>query len=150
MKIHKEEILNLAANLGSDCPFFIFDEPCAVGGRGEVLTPFSLSLEGYSIGLVNPGIHISTAQAFQTVKIEAAPENWMEQLQNSPGNWTFQNAFEFGIGLKHPEINEIKKTLVEEGALYVSMTGTGSTVFGIFKDKPSMEGKFPGYFSKVI
>jgi 4-diphosphocytidyl-2-C-methyl-D-erythritol kinase len=150
LQIPKEELMNLAANLGSDCPFFVFDEPCAVSGRGEVLSPFSVPLDGYSICLVNPGIHISTAQAFQSVKIDAAPENWMDQLQHSPQNWTFQNAFEFGIEAIHPEINQIKQKLKDEGALYTSMTGTGSTVFGIFKQKPNMEGKFPGYFSKVI
>ena len=150
LQIPQEEILNLAANLGSDCPFFIFDEPCAVSGRGEVLSPFSMPLDGYSICLVNPGIHISTAQAFQSVRIENAPEKWMNQLQLSPENWTFQNAFEFGIETIHPEINQIKQTLKDEGALYTAMTGTGSTVFGIFKEKPNMEGKFPGYFSKVI
>ena len=150
LRIPQEELLNLAANLGSDCPFFIFDEPCQVSGRGEVLTPFSLPLDGYSICLVNPGIHISTAQAFQKVKIEDAPENWMGQLQLSPENWTFQNAFEFGIEAIHPEINQIKQKLKEEGALYTAMTGTGSTVFGIFKKAPNIEGKFPGCFSKVI
>jgi 4-diphosphocytidyl-2-C-methyl-D-erythritol kinase len=150
LQIPQEELMNLAANLGSDCPFFIFDEPCAVSGRGEVLSPFSLPLDGYSICLVNPGIHISTAQAFQSVKIEDAPENWMKQLQTQPENWMFQNAFEFGIEAIHPEINQIKQKLKDEGALYTSMTGTGSTVFGIFKQKPNMEGKFPGYFSKVI
>ncbi len=150
LQIPQEEILNLAANLGSDCPFFIFDEPCQVSGRGEVLSPFSLPLDGYSICLVNPGIHISTAQAFQSVKIEDAPENWMGQLQLPPENWTFQNAFEFGIEANHPEINQIKQMLKDEGALYTAMTGSGSTVFGIFKETPSIEGKFPGCFSKVI
>jgi len=150
LRIPHEELLNLAANLGSDCPFFIFDEPCAVSGRGEMLSPFSLPLGGYSICLVNPGIHISTAQAFQSVKIEGAPENWMGQLQLSPENWTFENAFEFGIEAIHPDINQIKQKLKEEGALYTAMTGTGSTVFGIFKQAPHIEGKFPGYFSKVI
>lgn len=150
LQIPQDELQNLAANLGSDCPFFIFDEPCAVSGRGEVLSPFSLPLDGYSIYLVNPGIHISTPQAFQSVKIEAAPENWMDQLQLSPEKWTFQNAFEAGIVSIHPEINQIKQKLKEEGASYTSMTGTGSTVFGIFKEKPSLEWKFPGYFSKVI
>lgn len=150
LNIPQEELLNLAANLGSDCPFFIFDEPCAVSGRGEVLSPFSLPLNGYSICLVNPGIHISTAQAFQSVCIEDAPEKWMEQLLLSPENWTFQNTFEIGIAAIHPEINQIKQKLKEEGALYTSMTGSGSTVFGIFKEEPNIKGKFPGYFSKVI
>jgi 4-diphosphocytidyl-2-C-methyl-D-erythritol kinase len=109
-----------------------------------------LPLEGYSICLVNPGIHISTAQAFQSVKIEAAPEKWMEQLHLPPENWTFHNAFEVGMESKHPEINQIKHKLIQEGALYTAMTGTGSTVFGIFKQAPQIEGKFPGYFSKVI
>jgi len=150
LQIPQVELMNLSANLGSDCPFFIFDEPCAVSGRGEVLSPFSLPLEGYSICLVNPGIHISTAQAFQSVKIETAPEKWMEQLHLAPENWTFHNAFEVGVESKHPEINQIKQKLIQEGALYTSMTGTGSTVFGIFKQTPQIEGKFPGYFSKVI
>jgi 4-diphosphocytidyl-2-C-methyl-D-erythritol kinase len=150
LRIPQEELLNLASNLGSDCPFFIFDEPCQVSGRGEVLSPFSLPLDGYLICLINPGIHISTAQAFQSVKIEDAPPKWMDQLHLYPENWTFQNAFEFGIEAIHPEINQIKQKLKEEGALYTAMTGTGSTVFGIFKQAPHIEGKFPGYFSKVI
>ena len=150
LRIPQEELLNLAANLGSDCPFFIFDEPCQVSGRGEILSPISFTLDGYSICLVNPGIHISTALAFQSVKIEDAPEKWMEQLHLPPENWTFQNAFEFGIEAILPEINQIKQKLKEEGALYTAMTGTGSTVFGIFKQAPNIEGKFPRYFSKVI
>jgi 4-diphosphocytidyl-2-C-methyl-D-erythritol kinase len=150
LQIPQEELQNLAANLGSDCPFFILDEPCAVSGRGEVLSPFYLPLDGYSICLVNPGIHISTAQAFQSVRIEDAPEKWVEQLHLAPENWTFKNAFECGIEAIHPEINQIKQKLMQEGALYTAMTGTGSTIFGIFKEKPSIQGKFPGYFSKVI
>lgn len=150
LNISQEELLNLAVNLGSDCPFFIFDQPCAVSGRGEVLSSFSLPLNGYSICLVNPGIHISTAQAFKSVRIEDAPEKWMDQFQHSPENWTFHNAFEAGIESIHPEINHIKQKLKEEGALYTAMTGTGSTIFGIFKEEPNIKGKFPGYFSKVI
>ena len=145
-----EERIRLAAHLGSDCPFFMYDGPCDVSGRGEVLVPFELNLESYSIWIVNPGIHVSTAQAFQYVPVQPAPEKWKAQLLLSPENWSVENAFEIGVGAAHPEIQEVKNTLLQKGAVYVSMTGSGSSVYGIFKHKPAIDGIFPRYFSVLV
>ena len=136
-----------ALELGSDCPFFLYDSPCKVSGRGETVKPIELDLSDHFIKLVNPGIHISTAQAFGglTIKQEESlatdwkkPESWKETLIND---------FEPGAFNAHPEIKQIKDRLYEEGAVYASMTGTGSSVYGLFREKP--EDTFSDYFEWI-
>lgn len=138
LKISDEKLEEYAAVLGSDCPFFIKSKPAFVEGRGEILTPIELNLSGYYIKLINPGIHISTKTAFSGIK----PENSNGYLKTlSPTqiqSWKGEvfNDFEKTIFPHHTEIEKIKKQLQEEGAIYASMTGTGASVYGIFKTEP--------------
>ncbi|MBM3431933.1 MAG: 4-(cytidine 5'-diphospho)-2-C-methyl-D-erythritol kinase [Bacteroidetes bacterium] len=133
-----DQLVEYAAKLGSDCPFFIYDEPCLGAGRGEILEPISVSLRGYWIALINPGIHVSTKEAFAGVsphehhkpirQIIAQPiETWQTELIND---------FESSIFPHYPKIKEVKEKLIASGALYASMSGSGSTVYGIFTDDP--------------
>ncbi|GGA94308.1 4-(cytidine 5'-diphospho)-2-C-methyl-D-erythritol kinase [Puia dinghuensis] len=130
-----DQLIDYAAQLGSDCPFFILNKPCLGGGRGEQLQPITLDLSAYSFVLVNPGIHISTAQAFSLCTpddailpiediISQPVHTWKEQLHND---------FEFPVFQLHPELREIKTTLYAHGALYASLTGSGSSFYGIFE-----------------
>jgi 4-diphosphocytidyl-2-C-methyl-D-erythritol kinase len=129
---------DLALELGSDCPFFIHNSPCLATGRGEIITPINLNLNGYSIIVINPGIHVNTAWAFKELSqykalkvrpplidiIQSPIENWKNNLIND---------FELPIINTHPAIGEIKETLYQNGASYAAMSGSGSSVFGLFK-----------------
>jgi 4-diphosphocytidyl-2-C-methyl-D-erythritol kinase len=134
LELTKEQLMVYALQLGSDCPFFIENKPCIAGGRGELLTPITLDLSAYQFVLVNPNIHISTGWAFSNVTPKA-PIIPIEELINQPiTNWKqlLTNDFEAPAIQHYPIIGTIKNYLYDFGALYSSMTGSGSTVFGIF------------------
>lgn len=137
LQIPTSRLIEYAAVLGSDCPFFIINTPCIAEGRGEILHPVELNLSGYSILLIHPGIHIHTGTAFKGVKIATHSINLRTAIQMPIETWKDQiiNDFEVGIFEKHPPIKEIKLKLYQEGAIYASMSGTGSAVFGIFPQK---------------
>ncbi|HEU4470730.1 MAG TPA: 4-(cytidine 5'-diphospho)-2-C-methyl-D-erythritol kinase [Flavisolibacter sp.] len=151
--LSEESLLRYALILGSDCPFFIRNKPSYAEGRGEVLEDISLDLSGYSIVLVNPGIHISTAWAFSEIK----PQGGRESLKTVTGRpveeWRgrLTNDFEAIAARAYPEIGNIIRQLYESGALYAAMSGSGSTVFGLFRKKPEGLPLFPpSYFVKEI
>jgi 4-diphosphocytidyl-2-C-methyl-D-erythritol kinase len=124
-----------ALQLGSDCPFFIDNNPSFAEGRGEILHDVQIDLSGYGIVLINPGIHISTADAFRNIS-PSAPAHPYSEIINLPVNqWkdSLFNDFEKPVFEIHPAIHEIKEKLYTAGARYASMTGTGSTVYGIFE-----------------
>ena len=138
----------LAAQLGSDCPFFIESKPAFVSGRGEILESLEFSLKGKHLVLIHPNIHIPTAKAYQLIKPRAT-EFDLRQLPQLPlSEWKEQvkNDFEGGIFAIHPEIKAIKERLYGMGAAYASMSGSGSAVFGIF-DEPLQDLEiFKPYF----
>lgn len=138
LKIPTLELERLADQLGSDCSFFVKNKPLFVQGKGEIHTEIQLDLSSYFIQLIHPGIHISTKEAFSGIgfnsstislsnKIQAPIESWKDNIGNDFENTIFPN---------HPEIADLKDQLYQNGALYASMTGTGSAVYGIFKNKP--------------
>lgn len=129
---------DFAAQLGSDCPFFIQNRPKFCFGRGTDFEEIDFSLKGYSLVLANPQIHISTAEAYSGV-IPHIPEISIKEILKMPvSQWKelLVNDFEEKILLNHPKISEVKQELYSVGALYASMTGSGSTVFGIFENLP--------------
>lgn len=152
-------LMDYAARLGSDCPFFIHNTPCLGGGRGERLEPLELDLSGYRFVLVNPGIHISTAQAFglctpreggkpgpdgaSGVERETWPDgatfagaaSLVDIIRRPVEAWrdALVNDFEEPVFRLHPGLRAIKSTLYECGAVYASLTGSGSSFYGIFK-----------------
>ncbi len=134
LQLSEQALLDYALQLGSDCPFFIINTPAFATGRGEILTPTSLDLKGYSIVIVNPGIAISTKLAFSLITPKV-PDTHMEAIICEPvSTWkdNLINDFEEPIFNSFPELANIKETLYQKGAAYASMTGTGSTVYGIF------------------
>ena len=134
-----ETLESLALELGSDCPFFIRNQAQMVTGRGEIMEPFDLSLAGYWIALVSPNVHIGTAEAYANVAPGPADYNLAEALSTPVNEWrdVVYNQFERSVFPNHPELAAIKEKMYEiNGALYVSMTGSGSTVFGIFDRQP--------------
>jgi 4-diphosphocytidyl-2-C-methyl-D-erythritol kinase len=145
------QLTDYALQLGSDCPFFIINKPCFATGRGEQLKKIQLDLSMYKIVLVNPGIHISTKEAFSKLKPQRA-EKTVEQLITQPiATWKneVKNDFEEPVFKLHPAIEQIKNDLYTAGALYASMTGTGSTVYGIFPPNTNVALSFPDSYRVI-
>ena len=133
--------------LGSDCPFFIDPVPSIATGRGEVLNHVSSFLEGYFILLVNPGIYISTKEAYLNTH-PSQQEAGLETLSDSdPAGWKkfIVNDFENFAFRLYPQISTIKKALYKSGAVYASMSGSGSTVYGIYERKPEVPAKLKDF-----
>lgn len=143
-----ENLLSMTLELGSDCPFFVHNTPAIGRGRGEQLEPISINLTGYWILLVNPGIHVSTREAYEG----SNPKPWenpIGKIVNLPvSDWPNRlvNDFEKTVFPKYPLIERVKEELYSMGAVYASMSGSGSTVFGIFKSKPAIPDAFKEYF----
>jgi 4-diphosphocytidyl-2-C-methyl-D-erythritol kinase len=137
----QEELMAMALELGSDCPFFILDKPAHGLGRGEILKPIPLSLSSWWLALVNPGIHVSTKEAFSNVSPKPAPVDLARKILEPVESWKnwLHNDFEDSVCKIHPEISTIKDSLYTQGAAHASMTGTGSTVYGLFREQPSLQ-----------
>jgi 4-diphosphocytidyl-2-C-methyl-D-erythritol kinase len=141
-----DELLQNAMTLGSDCGFFVQNKPAMVGGRGEQITLLDLPLAGSMLILITSDIHISTAESFANVK----PDNseFDPALLNSTEMWQeiLVNDFERHAFDKSQELAEVKTTLLEKGAFYASMTGTGSAIYGLFRQDP-VDLELPSKFS---
>ncbi len=126
---------SFALKLGSDCPFFLQSSPCYARGRGEILEPIVLDLSGYSILLVYPEVQISTAWAFSQIHPEPATVDIRELVSDPVEDWKNQlrNDFEIPVFRQYPLLQKIKIKLYARGALYASMTGSGSSLYGIFR-----------------
>jgi len=132
-----EELAIRASKLGSDCAFFIYNRPMRGEGRGEILTPFSLDLKGYHLKVFIPeGVSVSTAEAYRGI-VPSKPEIPLsEALSHDISEWKdlVVNDFEKTVFKIYPSLEEMKKRIYESGAVYASMSGSGSALFGIFKD----------------
>ena len=136
LEISDEALAQLAFQLGSDCPFFIYNTPHLAKGRGELLSPLSLDLSHYSIQVICPNIHVSTATAFSKITTKPASFNLAELGRLPLQQWkeNVVNDFESSVFDVHPELALIKQKLYEEGAIYASMSGSGSALYGIFEE----------------
>ena len=134
-------LISLAAELGSDTAFFVRNSPQLCEGRGEIMTPIELDLAGYWLVLIKPDANVSTREAYAGV-VPAIPElSLTERLQKPIAEWqgSVKNDFEKSVFATHPIIGEIKQELIDAGATYASMSGSGSTVFGLFSSKEAAE-----------
>jgi 4-diphosphocytidyl-2-C-methyl-D-erythritol kinase len=128
------QLIHYASQLGSDCPFFVYNKACHATGRGEILTPIELDLSHYQFLLVHPGKHISTAWAFQQLKPNSKSESIQSIIQQPISEWKglLINDFEAPVFNAEPVLQTIKEQLYQLGAIYASMSGSGSSLFGIF------------------
>jgi 4-diphosphocytidyl-2-C-methyl-D-erythritol kinase len=134
LNLSQQQLLGYALQLGSDCPFFILNKPCFATGRGERLTPVELDLSPYRFVLINPGIHIATAFAFANMH-PSLPQHAIADIIKLPvSEWKglLVNDFEKNLSVAFPAIRSIKDDMYANGAIYASMTGSGSTVYGMF------------------
>lgn len=161
--LSNQQLMSYALQLGSDCPFFIINKPCFATGRGEVLEEIALDLSKYKIVIINPRIHVNTGWAFAELakgsdgSKPAAPSPSDPSLkyiiQQPIETWkdVLKNDFEKPVSKAHPQIREIKEYLYGQGAIYAAMSGSGSTVFGIFdKNIATITAPDPNYFMKII
>ncbi len=141
LRLTKAELEAYALQLGSDCPFFIHNQPAFASGRGELLQSLSLDLSAYTIQVICPQIHVSTAQAFKGILPAPAAFNLKEISTLPIADWGqyIRNDFEDSVFRVHPVLQEIKESLYAQGAVYASMSGTGAALYGIFeKDKKAV------------
>ena len=144
----QDQLINYALQLGSDCPFFILNTPCYGTGRGEKLEPLSLDLSSYQFAVVNPRIHVNTGWAFSQIQPTAERPCLKEIIQKPVSEWeeALRNDFEKPIAHHYPEIKDCKDQLYKQGAVYAAMSGSGSTVFGIFQKDSKPVFSFPTHF----
>lgn len=143
------EMESYARQLGSDCSFFINNQTAYCTEKGDVYENIQLELSMYHIVLVNPNIHISTANAYAGVKPQKANRILKNDVLELPINkWkgSIHNDFENSVFPQYPEIKKIKDDLYELGAAYASMSGSGSSVYGIFEKETRLTGQFSKYF----
>jgi len=140
LNVSDEDLASLAVKLGADCPFFIYNRSVFATGIGEIFEEVNLSLKDYWFVLVKPDIHVSTKDAFSEI-IPQRPELSLNEIIKFPvSSWKslMVNDFEKSVFAKYPQIEDTKNSLYDKGALYASMSGSGSSVFGIFKEEVSI------------
>lgn len=148
--LSQQQLIEYAAKLGADCPFFLVNKPVYATGIGEIMQPVGLSLEGYSIVLVKPDVFVSTKEAFAGIKPKPTSLSARDIVSMPVEQWKdlLVNDFENTIFPIHPEIAEVKEKLYSAGAVYSAMSGSGASVLALFasgKDVPS-PALFPGCF----
>ena len=133
-------LAELAAMLGSDTPFFVYDDAQYCTGRGEIMEPTEVDLHGLWLVVVKPDEGVSTAEAYSGVKPCVPTDDLRELLRDGVDSWqgSVINDFEGHILAAHPQIAELKAALLANGAVYASMSGSGSAVFGLFKSRPEL------------
>ncbi len=146
-----EQMEAYAARLGADCAFFVRNKAVFASGIGNIFEPIELSLKGWHIVLVKPDIFVSTKEAYALVKPQAPALSLKDIVRQPVETWkdTMVNDFEKSVFAKHPAIAAIKDKLYDMGAVYASMSGSGSSVFGLFKEPvENVEEKFCGCFCR--
>ena len=148
-----EQMISYAARLGADCAFFILNKPCYAEGIGERLQPISLDLSGWHLAIVRPAIPVSTREAFSLITPQHPPKNCRDIVMQPVETWrdALTNDFEKSVFTLHPEIGAIKDRLYDMGAVYAAMSGSGSSLYGLFRQPVSLDCfNEPGTFKAVI
>ena len=150
----EQQLLYYALQLGSDCPFFVVNKPCYATGRGELMETIDLDLSGYQLVLVNPGIHVHTGRAFTRLDMNntsTKTSTVKETVMQPVTTWKQQlfNEFESPVFEQYPEISSVKENLYSFGAVYASMTGSGSVVFGLFNAAINLTSGLPAHYTVI-
>ena len=145
-----EKMIGYAARLGADCAFFIKAQPAYAEGIGEKLQPISIDLSGCKMLVVRPNIPVSTKEAFSLITPQVPKKNCLDIVRQPIEAWKDElvNDFERSVFAIHPEIGRLKEMMYEQGAVYAAMSGSGSSVFGLFSDTPD-EKSFVGCMDEL-
>lgn len=148
LKITPKKLEKIASLLGADCPVFIKNKAVYATGTGNIFTPLKLSLKGYYLLLIKPDIHVSTPEAYSLVVPQKPEISLFDSIQKPITEWKtlIKNDFEKSVFKKYPQIEEIKVELYKMDAKYASMSGSGSSVYGIFESEPAFNPEFENYF----
>lgn len=135
LQLSDEEMMKIASRLGSDCPFFIKNKPCIASGTGVVLEEYDINFDDYKLIIINPKIHISTAEAYASVTPDNNRQSLKDLLKKPIEQWRdlIVNDFQKTLFVKYPLLKQIETELYSQGAIYASMTGSGSVMYGIFE-----------------
>ena len=136
LNLSPQQLAQRAATLGADCPFFIYNTPMMATGIGDVFSNVDVNLNGYHLLLVKPDVYVPTAQAYAKVTPRPSDKPIPQILQLPVEQWChhLKNDFEQSVFAQHPVLADIKNAIYQAGALYASMSGSGSSLFGIFSD----------------
>jgi 4-diphosphocytidyl-2-C-methyl-D-erythritol kinase len=147
LKISIESLENYARKLGSDCAFFVQNKPMYCFDKGDQFADIEIDIKEKYLVLVYPNLHISTAEAYAGVKPQQPKTDLREALKLPISDWRYcvENDFETGLFEKYPVLPQIKNQLYVQGAAYASMTGSGSTLFGIFESEPDLQNNYGDY-----
>ena len=149
LDIPSNELIELALQIGADCPFFLYNKPAFASGIGNQLEPINLDLSGMYLLIVKPDVFISTKEAYSMITPKT-PTLSLKDIVNRPLNeWKelMKNDFEDPIFKKYPQICKIKQQLYEFGATYASMSGSGASLYGIFNKKPHFQKLFNNHYT---
>jgi len=148
LKLSKIKLENYASKIGSDCAFFINNKPTFAYERGNKFKNIELNLKGYHILLIKPNIFVSSADAFSGIIAKPFENSLIDLIKKPIAEWknSIYNDFETTVFKKYPELTQIKKNIYNLGAIYASMSGSGSSIFGIFNKKPKNLYFFKNYF----
>ena len=136
-----EQMIDYAARLGADCAFFVLNKPCYAEGIGEKLQPVALDLKGWYLAVVRPAIPVPTREAFSLIVPQYPSKNCRDIVMQPVETWRQEltNDFEKSVFALHPEIGAIKDRLYDKGAVYAAMSGSGSSLFGLFREPVSLD-----------
>ena len=149
LAISTKQLQHYASQLGSDCPFFIDNKPCFVECTGDIFSPINIDLQGLYIVIIYPQIHIDTISAYKNITPSGSTADLKNILETNPiKDWPEQvsNAFEKNADIT---IINLKEELFAQGALYASMTGSGSAIYGLFSDAPKIQPKHPNIIAQL-
>ena len=148
----QQQLIDYAAKLGADCPIFILNRPAYAEVIGERLQPIDLDLCGSYLAVVRPDIPVPTKEAFSRIHPCEPAKNCLDVVRQPIETWRHDlvNDFEQSVFALHPEIGAVKQRLYDLGAIYAAMSGSGSALFGIFKEKPTLDTEFEGMYKQVL
>jgi len=149
----QQQMMDYAARLGADCAFFILSKPCYAEGIGERLEEIDLDLGGWYLAVVRPDIPVPTKEAFSRIRPHYPEHNCREAVMQPVETWRelLVNDFEESVFALHPELEQVKAKLYDMGATYAAMSGSGSALFGLFREEPALlEQALPDMFVKLL
>ncbi len=151
LKISREKLEEMAGKLGSDCPYFLNNRAMYACGRGDKMESVDFDINGYHLLLVVPNISISTPWAYSKCKPVKPTADLRELIKQPLDKWqkSIKNDFEPVVFRAYPEIGLIKSKLLEMGAVYASLSGSGAAVYGLFKKEPDYKNQFPRAFTWI-
>ena len=150
--LNNQQMIDYAARLGADCPFFVLNRPVYAEGIGERMQPIHLDLSSWVLAIVRPNIPVSTKEAFSYIQPKRPAKNCREIVAQPVETWRDEltNDFEPSVFQIHPEIGQIKNDLYQMGAVYAAMSGSGSALFGLFRKSVDLSSHFKGMFTEEV